>query len=73
MTPQLSEDLEDYIVRDESGIVRVKGLKGHYFIMTEDAMQVREHVHAGVREAEQGIVAEWNVEEIINKAKGGAV
>ena len=68
MTVKLSDDIERLVIGDPTGVVQVEGASGTYFVMTEDAMRVRQLVLEGLKQADQGDVSLWYTDEIINKA-----
>lgn len=69
MNPKLSSDMEQFVAATPNGAVKVEGTNGAtYWVMTDEAMQVRKYVHEGLEEAERGEVASWDPEAI--KAAG---
>ncbi len=70
MIPKLSSELEQCVAQTPDGAVRVEGADGAiYWIMSEEAMQIRRHVQAGVEAAGRGEVSEWNTDELLSKAQ----
>ena len=69
MTPKLSNDLEQVVAATPNGAVKVEGANGAtYWIMSDEAMQIRQYVQQGLDEADRGEVAPWNSDDI--KAAG---
>lgn len=69
MTPKLSTDIEKFIAAAPGGAAQVQGANGAmYWVMTDEAMRVRQYVHEGIEQADRGEVAPWNSDEI--KAAG---
>ena len=65
MSPKLSNDVEQFICAAEQGVVQVQGATGAtYWVLTEEAMQIRQLVTEGLLEAERGEFGEWNAKEI---------
>lgn len=69
MNPKLSNDVEELVAGNPTGIVRVEGTNGLYYVMTEEAMKVRQYVQQGLEEADRGETTPWNTAEIIEKAR----
>ncbi len=69
MIPKLSTDIEKFIAAAPSGAAQVEGANGDmYWVMTDEAMRVRQYVHEGIEQADRGEVAPWNSDKI--KAAG---
>ena len=69
MNPKLSNELEQFVVATPGGAVKVEGANGAtYWVMTEEAMRVRQYVQEGIEQADRGEVAPWNSDHI--KAAG---
>ena len=65
MTPKLSSDLEQFVMSTPSGAARVEGADGAIFwVMTDEAMKVRQYVHEGLLQADRGELQSWNADEI---------
>jgi hypothetical protein len=65
MTPQLPQDLENVVDADPVGVLRIKNANGRvYFVLTEEAMQVRHYVHEGIASAERGESQPWDADEM---------
>lgn len=69
MTPKLSDDIERFVASDSTGIVKVEGANGTYYVMTEEAMRIRQQVQEGLADIERGNVSPWNTADIIEKAR----
>lgn len=69
MNPKLSGDVEEFVQGDPTGIVQVEGTNGLYYVMTEEAMRVRQYVQQGLDEADRGETTPWNTADIIGKAQ----
>ena len=69
MTPKLSNDIEQFIAATPSGAARIEGANGAtYWVMTDEAMRVRQYVQEGIEQADRGEVAPWDSDDI--KAAG---
>ena len=65
MTPHLSHDVERFVASNPSGAVRIEGADGTvYWVLTEEAMQVRQYVQEGLAEADRGECTPFDAEEI---------
>ncbi len=54
---------------EPTGIVQVSGDRGTYYVMTEEAMKIRQYVQEGIDEADRGETTPWSASEIIQKAR----
>lgn len=69
MAPKLSNDIEQFIAAAPSGAAQIEGANGAtYWVMTDEAMRVRQYVQEGIEQADRGDVAPWDSDEI--KAAG---
>ena len=69
MTPKLSSDIEQFIAASADGSVRLESAGGGvYWLLTDEAMRVREYVREGIVQADNGETEPWDVEAI--KAAG---
>ena len=68
MNPKLSDDVERLVIANPTGVIQIDGASGSYYVMTEAAVRSRQHVLEGLKQADQGDLSTWNVEEIIQKA-----
>ena len=69
MTPKLSSDVEQCVSAAPDGAVQVLGTGGTtYWVLTEEAMRVRQYVQQGIAEADKGELSEWDSDAI--KAAG---
>ena len=58
--PQLSNDVQQYVTQLPEGAAQFKGADGTTFwVLTQDAMQVRQYVLEGVDEADLGETESW--------------
>ncbi len=65
MNPKLSRDFENFISTSSDGATKVEGDTGAtYWVLTEQAMQVRQQVLDGLNEADGGQVEPWDSEAI---------
>ena len=65
MIPKLSSDLEQFVRSTPSGAARVEGADGAaYWVMTDEAMKVRQYVHEALQQADRGDVGSWNADDI---------
>lgn len=70
MTPQLSSDVEQFVSSDPLGAVRIEGANGSvYWVLTEDAMQIRQLVQDGIAEADGGKCEPWDTQDIIAEGR----
>jgi hypothetical protein len=70
MTPKLSSELEECVTATPEGAVMVEGVDGAtYWLMTEEALRIREYVQVGIDQANRGEVAPWNTQGIIDRAQ----
>ena len=69
MTPKLSSEVEQFVSAAPDGAIQVEGADGNtYWVLTEEAMRVRQYVQQGLAEADRGELSEWNADDI--KAAG---
>lgn len=65
MNPRIPKDIEQAITANPNGAVQVEDSKGiHYWIISEDTMNIRTHVQAGIQEANAGNITKWNAADI---------
>jgi hypothetical protein len=65
MTPHLSEDVEKFVSENPTGAVKIEGSNGTFFwVLTEEAMQVRQYVQEGLAEADRGECTPFDADEI---------
>ena len=65
MNPKLSRDVEEFLSTTPEGALQVQGDTGAtYWVLTEDAMQIRQQVLDGLAEAERGDLEPWDAESI---------
>jgi hypothetical protein len=65
MNPKLSSDLEQFVTSNPTGAAKVEGTNGAtYWLLTDDAMRIRQYVHEGLEQADRGEVAPWDAENI---------
>ncbi len=65
MNPRITPDLEKFVATAPAGAVQVEGLTGAtYWLLTEEAMCVRQYVQEGIDQADRGDLAPWNSEAI---------
>lgn len=70
MIQRLTTELEECVAQSPDGAVRVEGADGAtYWIMSDEAMQIRRHVQAGLDAADRGEVSEWDTDELLRKAQ----
>ncbi|MEO2031499.1 MAG: hypothetical protein ABGZ35_05390 [Planctomycetaceae bacterium] len=70
MIQRLTSELEQCVAQSPDGAVRVEGADGAtYWIMSDEAMQIRRHVQVGLDAADRGEVSEWNTDELLAKAQ----
>ena len=68
MNVKLSNDVEQLVIKNPTGVIQVEGASGTYYVMTDEAMRVRQHVLEGIKQADKGDVSLWDTEGIISKA-----
>jgi hypothetical protein len=69
MTPKLSDDVQRFVMETPDGAARFQGADGTTFwVLTEDAINIRRLVQEGIDESERGESAPWDVEDV--KAAG---
>ena len=67
MNPKLSHDVENFVSTTPEGAMKVEGHTGAtYWVLTEEAMQVRKQVLDGLDQANRGEVEAWDAEAIKN-------
>ncbi len=65
MNPKLSRDVEKFVSTTPEGAKQVEGDTGAtYWVLTEEAMQVRQQVLEGLAEADRGDVEPWDAESV---------
>ncbi len=65
MTPKLSHEVEQFVAATPHGATQVEGVDGGtYWVLTEEAMRVRQYVLDGITEADRGDIADWNSDDI---------
>lgn len=65
MTPRLSTDIEQFIAASADGSARIEGSDGAvYWVLTDEAMRIREYVREGIVQANNGETEVWDVEAI---------
>lgn len=65
MNPKLSRDVENFVSTTPEGAMKVEGDTGAtYWVLTEEAMQVRQQVLDGLAQADQGESEPWDAESI---------
>lgn len=50
MTTKISEELEQAVSRADDGTLKVEGVNGTYWVMTDDALRIRSEVLKGLDE-----------------------
>lgn len=65
MNPKLSLDVENFVSTTPIGAMQVEGATGaSYWVLTNEAMQVRQQVLEGLAAADRGDVESWDAESI---------
>lgn len=61
MTPKLSPEVERCVSAAADGAIQVEGADGStYWVLTEEAMRVRQYVQQGIAEADRGELSDWD-------------
>ena len=70
MNPILPQDVEQFVSTTPDGAVRIEGTTGAtYWVLTDNAVQVRTLVLKGLAEAERGETKPWDSSEIKSAAR----
>ena len=65
MSPKLSNDIQQFVDATPTGAAKVEATNGAtYWVMTDEAMRVREYVQEGIEQADRGETAPWNADDI---------
>jgi hypothetical protein len=65
MNPKLSRDVENFVSTTPEGAMKVEGDTGaSYWVLTEEAMKIRQQVLEGLAQADRGEVEPWDAESI---------
>jgi len=65
MNPKLSIDVENFVSTTPVGAKQVEGTTGaSYWVLTSEAMQVRQQVLEGLAAADRGDVEAWDAESV---------
>ena len=65
MNPKLSRDVENIVSTTPQGAMQVQGDSGAtYWVLTEDAMQIRRQVLDGLAEVERGDLEKWDADGV---------
>ncbi len=63
-----TDAVEWFVIDNLTGVVQVEGASGVYYVMTEEAMRIRQYVLEGLEQAGWSDIFLWDMEGIINKA-----
>ena len=65
MNPKLSREVENFVSTTPEGAMKIEGDTGaNYWVLTEEAMKIRQQVLEGLAEADRGTVESWDAEAI---------
>ena len=66
MTPRIPQDVEQSLSTSTDGAIRVEGAEGTmYWLLTPQAMEIRDAVLQGLDDAKQGKLKPWDSERIM--------
>ena len=70
MNPSLSNDLEQLVSDNPTGVVKVVGSSGRsYWILNDDAMILHLQIQEGLEDVDRGNVAAWSSQEIKDEGR----